>query len=152
MFHRLTSSPVGTEISFVLDEQRFAALFLAGYKLEARAASITIVTQLEHLAGATVAVAKKPVAPGAAKKFVSVASPAQATRGGDGPLREFEFGSVLHAPPDDAGVASSIVGMYFVKIETAGALAGAAANIVNAKAVHDIVLRVGYRLAAPPVN
>ena len=145
-FHRLISSPVGTEIAFTLDEQRFA-LFLAGHELEARAASIAIITRLEDLAGSTVAVAKKPLAPTVAA-FVSVTAPAQATGGIDGPLREFDFGSVLRTPPINAGVAPAIVGTYLVKIETAGALAGAAANTIDTDAVHDIVLRVGYRLAA----
>ena len=144
-FHRLISSPVGTEVAFTLDEQRFA-LFLAGRELEARAASIAIVTQLEDLAGATLAVAKKPVAPIVAA-FVSVTAPAQATGGTDGPLREFDFGSVLRTPPANAGVAPAIVGTYLVKIATAGALEGTVTNTIDAEAVHDIVLRVSYRLA-----
>ena len=146
VFRRLISSPVGTEIAFTLDEQRFA-LFLAGHELEARAASIAIITRLEDLAGTTVSIANKPVAPTAAA-FVSVTAPAQATGGIDGPLREFDFGSVLRTPPANAGVTPMIVGTYLVKIATAGALAGAAANALDADAVHDIVLRVGYRMAA----
>jgi len=147
-FHRLISSPVGTEVAFTLDEQRFA-LFLAGHKLEAQAASIAIITRLKGLAGATVALAEKPVAPNAAV-FVPVTAPAQATRGIDGPLREFDFGSVLRTSTSQAGagVAPAIVGTYIVKIAAAGALAGAAANMIDANAVHDIVLRLGYRLAA----
>lgn len=146
VFRRLISSPLKTEVAFALDEQRFA-LFLAGHELEARAASIAIVTPLKDLAGATVAVAKKPIAPTVAE-FVPVTAPALAIRGIDGPLREFDFGSVLRTPPANAGVAPAIVGTYLVKIVTAGALAGAAANTIDADAVHDIVLRVGYRLAA----
>ncbi|MEO8409062.1 MAG: neuraminidase-like domain-containing protein [Propionivibrio sp.] len=145
VFHRLISSPVGTEIAFTLDEQRFA-LFLAGHELEARAASIAIITRLEDLAGATVSVAKKLIAPAAAA-FVSVTAPAQATSGIDGPLREFDLGSVLQTPPANAGVAPAIVGTYVVKISTAGALAGVTGTI-DPEAVHDIVLRIGYRLAA----
>lgn len=146
VFRRLVSSPVGTETAFTLDEQRFA-LFLAGHKLEARAASIAIITRLKDLAGATVSLAAKPVAPAEAE-FASVTAPAQATGGIDGPLREFDCGSVLRTPMANAGVAPAIVGTYLVKIATAGALAGAAANTIDADAVHDVVLRIGYRLAA----
>jgi len=146
-YHRLITSPPGTEVAFALDARHFS-VFLAGRELQARAASISIVTPFDDLRGATIALAKKPVAPEAAA-FVSLTAPARPTGGIDGALREFNCGSVLPTPPSNAGVAPGIVGTYLVKIAAAGALAGTGPpNTIDATAAHDIVLRVGYHLAA----
>ena len=49
VFHRLMTSPPGTEVTLALDE-RYFSMFLAGRALEARSASISILTPLEDLA------------------------------------------------------------------------------------------------------
>ena len=148
VFHRLLTSPPGTEVTFTLDE-RYFSLFLAGRELEARAASISILSPLDDLNGASIALARRPVPPATAS-FVTVTAPTGP--GGDlpGGLREFDCGSVLRRPPATAGLPSGIIGRYLVKIVTPGALAGSgAANALSAEALGDVVLRVGYRLATP---
>jgi hypothetical protein len=146
VFHRLTTSAPGTQVPLVLDERRFAA-FLAGHELEARAASLAIVTPLEDLTGVVLGVAKKPTG-NAAAVFAPANAPALPTAGSDGGLYEFDFGSVLSAAPANAGVATTITGAYVIRIAAAGALAGAVPNSIRADTVRDIVLRVGYRLGA----
>ena len=127
-----------------LDERHFS-VFLAGRELLARSASIAIVTPLENLGGATVALAKQPVPPATAA-YISATAPAQPTGGLKGELREFDCGSVLGTAPANAGLTTEIIGTYLIKIATAGALG--AADAIGPGALRDIVLRVGYRLAA----
>ncbi|MFF9120455.1 neuraminidase-like domain-containing protein [Streptomyces massasporeus] len=147
VFHRLLTSPPGTEVAFTLDERRFS-LFLAGRELEARSASISILSPLDDLDGASIALARKP-APSATAAYVSRSASAQPSGNLPGGLREFDCGSVLRRRPATAGLLPEIVGTYLVKIVTAGALGGAAApNAIAPDALRDIVLRVGYRLAA----
>jgi hypothetical protein len=147
VFHRLLTSPPGTEVAFTLDE-RYFSLFLAGRELDARSASISILSPLDDLEGASIALARKPVPPATAS-YVSRSAAAQPSGDLPGGLREFDCGSVLRTPPDTAGIPPEIVGSYLVKIVTAGALSGAgAADAIAPDALRDVVLRVGYALAA----
>jgi hypothetical protein len=146
VFHRLVTSTPGTEVTLAIDARHFA-VFLAGRELEARTASIAIVTPLEELAGASVALARKPIATATAA-FVTRVAPDLPTGGIEDGLREFDCGSVFRTAPGGAGVGPELVGDYIIKVEAAGALASAAAaSSIDPSAVHDIVLRVGYRLA-----
>jgi hypothetical protein len=135
-------------VAFTLDE-RYFSLFLAGRELEARAASVSILSPLGNLNGASIALARRPVPPAPAA-FVTVTAPAQPGGGLPGGLREFDCGSVLRTPPGTAGVPPVILGTYLVKIVTPGALATpGAAGTLSPEALRDVVLRVGYRLATP---
>jgi hypothetical protein len=145
VFHRLMSSPAGTEVTLTLDE-RYFSLFLAGQVLEARSASVSILTPLEDLAGASIALAKKPVPPAAAK-YITAPAAARPSGGVPGGLREFDCGSVLRTPPANAGLAPEIVGTYLITIVTAGALGAPGDGAMDPGVLRDIVLRVGYRLA-----
>lgn len=146
VFYLLTTSAPGTDVPLVFDSRHFS-LFLAGRQLDAQSASITIVTPLEDLAGATIALARRPQPPSAAA-YISATAPNLPT-GGVAGLREFNCGSVLSAAPANAGLTPDIIGAYLIKIASAGALAApAAANTIAAGSLRDIVLRVGYRLAA----
>jgi hypothetical protein len=147
VFHRLVRSPPGTEVALALDERHFS-LFLAGRKLEARSASLSMLTRLDDLRGASIALARKP-APRATAAYVTATAAAKPSGDLPGGLREFDCGSVLRTPPANAGLPKGIVGAYLVKIGTPGALrAPGPGNAIDPDALRDIVLRVGYRLAA----
>jgi hypothetical protein len=143
-YHRLVTSPPGTAVAFTLDARHFA-LFLAGRKLEARAASLSLVTPLDDLDGATISLATKPVGQADAQ-YVAATAADTPSAGVDGGLREFDCGTVLRVPPATAGMTPAIVGSYLIKISAPGALVPAGSTAIDAAAVHDIVLRVGYRL------
>ena len=66
-----------------------------------------------------------------------------------GGLREFDCGSVLRTPPVNAGLTPEIIGTYLIKIVTSGALGVPGdGNAMDPDSLRDIVLQVGYRLAA----
>jgi hypothetical protein len=117
---------------------------LAGRELEARSASLSILTPLGDLDGAAVALAVKPVPPKVAA-YVTVTAAANPHTSLPGGLREFDCGSVLPTPPATAGLAAGIVGTYLVKIAVLGTLGTAGA--VSSEALRDVVLQISYRLA-----
>jgi hypothetical protein len=143
-YHRLITSTPGTEVSFTISPRHFS-VFLAGHELVARTASLAIVTPLDDLDGARVGLGRKPPAP--PSQFVTVEAPAAATLdpGEHDGLREFDCGSVFQPAAGGAGVSAALHGDYVVKISRAGALATAGA--IDGRALHDIALRIGYRLA-----
>jgi hypothetical protein len=148
VFHRLLTSPPNTEVAFTLDE-RYFSLFLAGRKLEARAASVSILSPLDDLDGASIALARKPTPPASAA-FVTVTAPTQPDGDLPGGLREFDCGSVLTTSPSNAGLPPEIIGTYLVKVASPGSLATAPPGAaLSPDALRDVVLRVGYRLATP---
>jgi hypothetical protein len=105
-------------------------------------------TPLEDLAGAAIALAKKPVPPAAAA-YVTAPAAAHPSAGVPGRLREFDCGSVVSTPPANTGLIPEIIGTYLIKIVTPGMLgAPGAANAMDPDMLRDIVLQVGYRLAA----
>lgn len=148
VFHRLVSSPVGTEVEFRLDE-RYFSLFLAGRKLQARTASISLLSPLADLGNLSIAVAQHPVAPEVAK-YITVPAVGRPIVGqGGGGIIEFDCGTVLRAAPENAGLAPEIIGRYLIKIVTPGNLGeSATATRLNPAALRDIVIRFGYRLAS----
>ena len=148
VFHRLLTSPPETEVTLTLDE-RYFSMFLAGRALEARSASISILTPLQDLHGASIALAKKPVPPATAA-YITVSAAAHPNGGMPGGLREFDCGSVLRAPPVNAGLTPEIIGTYLIKFMTSGALGVPGdGNAMDQDSLRDVVLQVGYRLATP---
>jgi hypothetical protein len=145
VFHRLVHSPVGTEVTFALDERHFAG-FLSGQRLTAKTATLSLVTRLANAAGAQLAIANKPSTAGATPTYATVAA---GPVSGTGALHEVSFGSVLKAPPTpDVGIVAAVGGGYLLKFAAAGALAPAATpTAIDPKNVHDVVLELQCRIA-----
>ena len=139
VFHRLVTSPPGTEIEFALEPRHFPS-FLDGRDrhLEAGSASLRILTQLRALPETALAIGRKAaVTPQPVKK---VMAPDEPENGGVHDigvvLFEFDLGSVFKTPLDEGGVSEDVVGSYVIKLETG----------VVPQDLKDIVLRIGYRL------
>ena len=140
-WHRLVTGAPGTEVGIAIDARHFA-LFLAGHTLDARAATLELVSPLDDLQGAAVELGVTRTAPPTA--FVRATAPVQPTGGIDGGLRAFDCGSVLQAA-GAGGVAPAVYGPYTLRVAVPGALG--TANAIDPSLLADIVLRVGYRLA-----
>ncbi|HEV7759368.1 MAG TPA: hypothetical protein VGO78_10275, partial [Acidimicrobiales bacterium] len=147
-FHRLLTSPVGTEVELAIDD-RHLPLFVGDRSPVIGAAALAVVTPLADLTGVSLAIAKKPTGTGAAA-FKTVAGPATPTTGSaTDPLRSFDV-DVLAATPGGAGLSGALQARYVIKLVAAGPLAptpaGTGIGPVDKAKLRDVVLDLGYHL------
>jgi len=137
-FHRLVSSAPGTQVGFELTARHFPGYLAApGRTLETTSASLEILTPLRALPATRLAIGRKAATP-PPQPFKQVTAPAAPTT--PGPICRFELGDVLETQLVQGGVPKALLGAYVMMLETA----------VDRREVHDIVLRIGYRLVSPP--
>ncbi|MGI9065930.1 MAG: hypothetical protein ACR2HX_05935 [Pyrinomonadaceae bacterium] len=153
VFHRLSTSPLNTEISFTIESRHFP-FFLMGKTLKVDAATLRVISPLSSLAGTGVTT---PGTKLAIRQKVEP-SPPQGFRDllqtdvvdGQG-MRMFGFGDVLKKPTGPSGISSSLVGDYLIMLKMAGPLApdspGTGDGAIDPKKLHDIIIEVRYGLA-----
>ena len=145
VFHRLATSPLGTDIGFTLEARHFP-FFLSGRTLKVGAARLRALSPLNNLGGAAMKLSEKTVPPALGVRTSQAPIAAVAGKG----MQEFDFGSVARNA-EFSGIASALVGDYAIQLAASGPLAPAPAGTdgtpVDREKLYDIALEVRYCLA-----
>jgi hypothetical protein len=154
VFHRLVTSPAGTEVTLTIDHSHLPA-FVGDRAAIVRTASLAVVSPLAALTGARLDIAREPTGtdPAAFKRFDGPATPT--TGSATTPLRSFAV-DVRAETAAQPGLFGPLKGRYLLKVTTPGPLARTAAPgtapVLDPRNLRDITLSVGYRLGTVPTT
>ena len=124
-------------------------MFLAGRELEARSGVDRDPDAARGPAGASIALAKKPVPPATAA-YITVSAAAHANGGIAGRVARVRLRIGTARAAGQCGSTPEIIGTYLIKFMTPGALGVPGdGNAMDQDSLRDVVLQVGYRLATP---
>jgi hypothetical protein len=148
VFHRLVTSPPDTEIDFTI-EQRHFPFFLMGRTLRSGDVNLRVLSRLDSLDGATLAIREKAARP--PQEFRVLDAPlTPLVPNSDGRIRQFDFVDETEHQTY-SGIAPALVGTHVIKLTAAGLLApdssGIGGGAIDLEKLHDIIMEVGYGLA-----